>query len=59
MRAERELGLLQVPWKALETGFFSPLFSPEREFSMEESTYDYNEGVHGREGICKGWILVL
>jgi hypothetical protein len=34
----RELALLQVPWEAFGTGFCSRL-SPEREFSMEESTY--------------------
>jgi hypothetical protein len=35
----RELALLQVPWEALGTGSYSQL-SPEREFSMEESTYE-------------------
>jgi hypothetical protein len=34
-----ELALLQVPREALGTGFCSQL-SPEREFSMEESTYE-------------------
>ena len=38
----RELALLQVSWEALGTGFCSRL-SPEREFTMEESTYSSSE----------------
>jgi hypothetical protein len=42
----RELALLHVPWEALETGFCSR-FSPEREFSMEESTYHDRKAGYG------------